>query len=159
MHTMLFPQNTLLRKAALVAAMALGCSAVAHAATPTPEPPQPIEVTQTAQLYFIEPLDGASVDRPFAIKFGLRTVTITPGMSPPVMSAPDNQIHLLIDAPPVSSNMPVLTSDQVRLLTADQKEKFVLPSGPHRLQLVQTDKNGVLAPLPVVSPVINIVVK
>ncbi|GLK87395.1 DUF4399 domain-containing protein [Pseudomonas turukhanskensis] len=142
---------------AVLIAMALGVGATAHAATP--EPAVPIEVTQTAQLYFMEPMDGATVDRPFAIKFGVRTVTVTPGMSPPVTAAPDNQIHLLIDAPPVSANMPVLRSDQVRLLTSDQKEKFVLPSGPHRLQLVQTDKNGVLAPLPVVSPVINITVK
>lgn len=144
---------------AVLIAMALGVGATAHAATPTPEPAVPIEVTQTAQLYFMEPMDGATVERPFAIKFGVRTVTVSPGMSPPVTAASDNQIHLLIDAPPVSANMPVLRSDQVRLLTSDQKEKFVLPSGPHRLQLVQTDKNGVLAPLPVVSPVINITVK
>lgn len=143
---------------AMLIAIALGVGATAHAAD-TPEPAVPIEVTQTAQLYFIEPLDGATVDRPFAIRFGVRTVTVTPGMSPPVTASPDNEIHLLIDAPPVSSNMPVLRSDQVKLLTSDQKEKFILPSGPHRLQLVQTDKNGVLAPLPVVSPVINIIVK
>lgn len=149
--------HTLLRNTALVAAMALSVSA--HAATPTPEPAQPIEVTQTSQLYFIEPSDGSTVDRPFAIKFGLRTVTVTPGMSPPVMADPLNQIHLLIDAPPVSANMPVLRSDQVRLLTDKQEEKLVLPNGPHTLQLVQTDKNGVLAPLPVVSPVIHITVK
>ena len=151
--------HTLLRNAALAAAMALGFGATAHAATPTPEPAQPIEVTQTAQLYFLEPANGGTVDRPFAIKFGLRTVTVTPGMSPPVTADPLNQIHLLIDAPPVSANMPVLRSDQIRLLTDKQEEKFVLPSGPHTLQLVQTDKNGVLAPLPVVSPVINITVK
>lgn len=143
---------------AMLIAIALGVGATAHAAD-TPEPAVPIEVTQTAQLYFIEPLDGATVDRPFAIRFGVRTVTVTPGMSPPVTASPDNEIHLLIDAPPVASNMPVLRSDQVKLLTSDQKEKFILPSGPHRLQLVQTDKNGVLAPLPVVSPVINIIVK
>ena len=155
MHMKLF---TPAAQAALLMALALGASSASVAAT-TPEPAVPIEVTQTAQLYFIEPQDGATVDRPFAIKFGLRTVTVTPGMSPPVMGSPDNQIHLLIDAPPVSANMPVLRSDQVRLLSEDKAEKFVLPSGPHRLQLVQTDKNGVPAPMPVVSPVINITVK
>lgn len=144
-------------QAALFTALALGAG-FAQAAS-TPEPAVPIETTQTAQLYFIQPTDGATVDRPFAIKYGLRTVTVTPGMSPPVTASPDNQIHLLIDAPPASANMPVLRSDQVRLLSDTQPEKFVLPSGPHRLQLIQTDKNGVPAPIPVISPVINVIVK
>ncbi|WP_027896542.1 DUF4399 domain-containing protein [Zestomonas thermotolerans] len=111
-----------------------------------------------AQVYFIEPADGAEVDQTFTVKFGLKGM----GVAPAGVDVPDTgHHHLLIDVDQMPAlDQPLPTSDAVRHFGKGQTETEVtLTPGKHTLQLVVGDKNHVPFDPPVVSEKITVTVK
>ena len=134
----------------LLAAFALAAPAMAE----TPRTPAPAG----ASVYFIAPADGATVDKTFPVKFGLKGM----GVAPAGTDAPaTGHHHLLIDVaelPPVDQPLPA--SDNIRHFGKGQTETEVtLPPGKHTLQLLVGDKNHVPLDPPVVSQKITVTVK
>jgi hypothetical protein len=117
----------------------------------TPAPAQ-------AQVYFIEPLDGAVVGQTFSVKFGLKGM----GVAPAGVDVPDTgHHHLLVDATTLPvMDQPLPVSEQVRHFGKGQTEtQLTLAPGPHSLQLLVGDKNHVPLDPPVLSQKITVTVK
>lgn len=111
-----------------------------------------------AQVYFIEPADGATVGQTFTVKFGLRGMGVAPaGVDMPATG----HHHLLVDGTELPAmDMPLPMTDQVRHFGKGQTETEVtLSPGTHTLQLLVGDKNHVPLDPPVISKKIEITVK
>lgn len=111
-----------------------------------------------AQVYFIEPVDGATVGQTFTVKFGLKGMGVAPaGVDVPATG----HHHLLVDV----SNMPLLDSalpmtEQIRHFGKGQTEtELTLPPGQHSLRLLFADKHHVPFDPPVISAPITITVE
>lgn len=125
-------------------------ASVASAETRTPAP-------AGAELYIISPRDGASLEGPITVRFGLRGM----GVAPAGVASPNTgHHHLLIDVALVDPTRPIPADDQHRHFGGGQTETVVeLPPGEHTLQLVLGDQNHVPHDPPVVSPRITIEVR
>ena len=136
----------------LCAALSLATCATAWAEMPrTPAP-------EGAQVYFIEPHDGATVDGTFTVRFGLKGMGVAPaGVDVPATG----HHHLLVDVEPLPAmDMPLPASDAVRHFGKGQTETEVtLAPGKHSLQLLLGDKNHVPLDPPVISEKISVTVK
>ncbi len=135
----------------LVAALLgpLGSAWAETARTPAPE---------GAQVYFIEPADGATVGQHFTVKFGLKGM----GVAPAGVDAPaTGHHHLLVDvAEPPAMAMALPATDNIRHFGKGQTEtELSLPPGQHTLQLLVGDKNHVPLDPPVMSRKISITVQ
>ncbi|MBM7062446.1 DUF4399 domain-containing protein [Pseudomonas sp. UL073] len=135
-----------------LAAALFGAAAAVHAETPRTAAPK------EAQVYFIEPADGAVVGQTFTVKFGLKGM----GVAPAGIDAPaTGHHHLLIDlteAPAMSLPLPM--TDKIRHFGKGQTEtELTLPPGEHTLQLLVGDKNHVPLDPPVISKKITVTVK
>ncbi|MGQ7959851.1 DUF4399 domain-containing protein [Pseudomonas sp. SP16.1] len=111
-----------------------------------------------AQVYFIEPQDGATVDGTFTVRFGLKGMGVAPaGVDVPATG----HHHLLVDVEPLPAmDMPLPASDAVRHFGKGQTETEVtLAPGKHTLQLLLGDKNHVPLDPPVISEKISVTVK
>jgi hypothetical protein len=135
---------------ALLAAFAVASLAPAAAQTPAPE---------GAKLYFINLKDGAEVDSPFLVQFGLSGM----GVAPAGLEKPNTgHHHLLIDAALSAEQLkePVPADDNHRHFGAGQTEAMVtLPKGQHTLQLVLGDWTHIPHMPPVMSAPITITVR
>ena len=142
--------KSLLATCGLLAACVLAAPAMADAPrTPAPE---------GAKVYFIAPQDGATVDRTFTVKFGLKGM----GVAPAGTDAPaTGHHHLLVDVAELPAlDKPLPASDNVRHFGKGQTETEVtLPPGKHTLQLLVGDKNHVPFDPPVISEKITVNVK
>lgn len=112
-------------------------SAVATAAEPMSPPA--VSVTSPspagAAVYFIEPLDGATVTPTFTVKFGLRGM----GVAPAGTDVPNTgHHHLLIDVADLpDSKQPLPANEHILHFGKGQTETQVtLTPGIHTLQLV-----------------------
>jgi hypothetical protein len=135
----------------LLAAL-LGAGGLVHAQTPRSAAPA------GAQLYFIEPSDGATVGQTFTVKFGLAGM----GVAPAGVDLPETgHHHLLVDVEQLPAmDQPLPTSDQVRHFGKGQTEtRISLPAGRHSLQLLLGDKNHVPLDPPVISEKISVTVE
>ncbi|WP_271410178.1 DUF4399 domain-containing protein [Pseudomonas sp. Q1-7] len=133
-------------------ALLLGAATATLAAVPrTPAP-------EGAQVYFIEPADGATVGQTFTVKFGLKGM----GVAPAGVDAPaTGHHHLLIDQDEAPAmDMPLPMTDSLRHFGKGQTEtQLTLPPGKHTLQLLVGDRNHVpLAPA-VISKEITVIVQ
>ncbi|HYQ38887.1 MAG TPA: DUF4399 domain-containing protein [Pseudomonas sp.] len=120
----------------------------------TPRTPAP----EGAKVYFIAPQDGATVDKTFTVKFGLKGMGVAPAGS----EAPaTGHHHLLVDVAELPAlDKPLPASDNVRHFGKGQTETEVtLPPGKHTLQLLVGDKNHVPFDPPVISEKITVNVK
>ncbi|MEK1905575.1 MAG: DUF4399 domain-containing protein [Pseudomonas sp.] len=111
-----------------------------------------------AEVYFIEPADGATVSQTFTVKFGLKGMGVAPaGVDMPATG----HHHLLIDGSVLPAmDAPLPMTDQLRHFGKGQTETEVtLQPGKHTLQLLVGDKNHVPLDPPVVSKKIEITVK
>ncbi|WXL25731.1 DUF4399 domain-containing protein [Ectopseudomonas mendocina] len=111
-----------------------------------------------ASVYFISPADGATVDKTFTVKFGLKGM----GVAPAGVDVPDTgHHHLLIDADPLPDlSQPLPATDNVRHFGKGQTEtELTLAPGKHTLQLLLGDKNHVPHNPPVLSEKITVTVK
>lgn len=110
-----------------------------------------------AGVYFIEPVDGATVQSPFKVSFGLHDM----GVAPAGVNQPNTgHHHLLINSPEVDLGMPLPTTDQVRHFGGGQTETtLTLEPGSYTLQLVLGDYAHIPHDPPIVSETITITVE
>lgn len=111
-----------------------------------------------AEVYILSPTDGAVVESPFAVKFGLKGMGVAPAG---VDVANTGHHHLLIDVtelPPAGK--PVPADDRHLHFGGGQTETTLdLPAGRHTLQLIMGDKHHLPHDPPVVSPRISVEVR
>ena len=135
---------------ALFGVFAVASFAPAAAQTPSPE---------GAKVYFINLKDGAEVDSPFLVQFGLSGM----GVAPAGVEKPNTgHHHLLIDATLTSEQMkePIPSDDNHKHFGGGQTEAMVtLPKGQHTLQLVLGDWTHIPLAPPVMSEAITITVR
>ena len=135
---------------ALFAVFAVAGVAPAAAQTPSPE---------GAKVYFINLKDGAEVDSPFLVQFGLSGM----GVAPAGVEKPNTgHHHLLIDATltPEQLKEPIPSDDNHKHFGGGQTEAMVtLPKGQHTLQLVLGDWTHIPHVPPVMSATITITVR
>jgi hypothetical protein len=128
--------------------IALFLSPAAAEVTRTPAPPE-------AEVYFIEPTDGATVPTTFTVKFGLKGMGVAPaGTDKPATG----HHHLLIDRelPPLDQPM---SGDIMHFGGGQTEAEVTLEPGVHTLQLLVGDQNHVPHDPPVASEKITITVE
>ena len=138
----------------LVAALVLGTlfggsAALAQERTPSPA---------GAEVYIINPKDGATVDNPVRVQFGLKGMGIAPAG---IKFDNTGHHHLLIDTDaPADQSAPLPASDKIVHFGKGQTETTVtLTPGKHTLQLLLGDANHIPHSPPVLSKKITITVK
>lgn len=139
-----------------------GEAAEPAAAAPGAEPAQPAGLTPTpapagAEVYFIEPMDGATVTNPVRVVFGLSGAGVAPAG---VEQQGTGHHHLLIDTGLPSAGLPIPSDDSHRHFGGGQTEtEIMLPAGSHTLQLVFADHLHVPHDPPIASEPITITVQ
>jgi len=122
------------------------------ASAQTPSPPD-------AKVYFINLKDGAELDSPFLVQFGLSGM----GVAPAGIEKPNTgHHHLIIDTTltPEELKQPIPADDHHLHFGAGQTEAMVtLPKGEHTLQLVLGDWTHIPHMPPVMSDVITVTVR
>jgi hypothetical protein len=140
----------LMLSAALIVASSFSASFVALAqGTPAPK---------DAALYFIWPLDGATLKGPFWCRFGLRNMGVTHAGD----TFPNSgHHHLFIDVnEPLDANEPIPQDKSHLHFGAGQTEtRLELTPGKHTLQLVLGDAKHYPFSPPLVSRKITITVR
>jgi hypothetical protein len=135
---------------ALSVLFAIASFSPAVAQTPSPE---------GAKVYFINLKDGAEVNSPFLVQFGLSGM----GVAPAGVEKPNTgHHHLLIDATLTAEQVkePIPADDNHSHFGAGQTETIVtLPQGQHTLQLVLGDWTHIPLVPPVMSEPITITVR
>lgn len=138
-----------------LAALLCASPLLAMAEPAVPQLPAP----EGAEVYFIEPADGATVGQTFTVKFGLKGM----GVAPAGVDAPPDtgHHHLLVDVTEMPLlDIPLPASEKIRHFGKGQTEtELTLPPGPHTLQLLIGDKNHVPMEPPVISKKISITVQ
>jgi hypothetical protein len=115
----------------------------------TPSPPG-------AEVYFVDPADGAKVPGKLKLHFGLRNMGIAPAGSDLPNSG---HHHLIIDAELPPLNKPIPSDFNHLHFGAGQTEADVtLPLGKHTLQLLLGDANHVPHNPPVMSKPLTVTV-
>lgn len=118
-----------------------------------------------AEVYFVNVEDGAKVDSPFTIVFGLKCMGIAPAG---IEQEGTGHHHLLIDRPPFGQGedgeeeyiYSIPADDHHKHLGGGQTEtELDLAPGTHTLQLILADHNHIPHDPPVVSEVITITVE
>jgi hypothetical protein len=135
----------------IAGALAFGVAVVAFAQlkrTPSPA---------GAEVYFIAPVDGASVTSPVAVKFGLKGMGVAPAG---IAFDGVGHHHLIIDAelPPLSMPIPA-DANHVHFGKGQTETTIELTPGKHTLQLLLGDQLHVPHDPAVVSKKITITVK
>jgi hypothetical protein len=117
----------------------------AKAATPAPE---------GARAYIISPRDGATVQNPVTVVFGLQNMGVAPAG---VDKADTGHHHLLIDTELPPSGQPIPADEHYRHFGSGQTQTTLeLAPGTHTLQLLLGDKNHIPHDPPVMSKRITI---
>ncbi len=129
-------------------------AAASETASPLPRQSAPADAT----VYIISPADGATVDRSFTVRFGLKGMGVAPaGVDKPGTG----HHHLLIDVdslPP--GNMPIPADKKHIHFGGGQTETTIeLEPGTHTLQLDLGDANHMQFKPPLVSRRITVHVK
>ena len=111
-----------------------------------------------AELYFVQPSDGATVEGTFKVVFGLRNMGVAPAG---VEKASTGHHHLLIDTEvPSDLSKPLPATDQIKHFGGGQTEtEITLQPGEHTLQLLLGNYAHVPHSQPVVSDQITITVE
>ncbi|MCZ6617821.1 MAG: DUF4399 domain-containing protein [Gammaproteobacteria bacterium] len=111
-----------------------------------------------ADVYFIEPADGAVVESTFTVRFGLRGMGVAPAG---IDMENTGHHHLLVDHEgDLDMNLPLPASDQVRHFGKGQTEtEITLPAGEHQLRLVLGNYLHIPHQPPVMSAEITVTVR
>lgn len=111
-----------------------------------------------AEVYFVQPIDGATVEGTFKVVFGLRNMGVAPAG---VEKADTGHHHLLIDTEvPSDLSKPLPATDQLKHFGGGQTEaEITLQPGEHTLQLLLGNYAHVPHSQPVVSEQITITVE
>lgn len=131
------------------ASLALAAVAVAQVArTPAPA---------GAELYFIEPVDGATVRGPVTVKFGLKGMGVAPAG---IQLANTGHHHLLIDTGLPALDKPIpADANHVHFGMGQTETTVDLAPGRHTLQLLLGDHLHIPHQPPVMSQQITITVQ
>lgn len=118
---------------------------------------QSVPAPKGAEVFFIEPADGATVKSPVRVVFGLRNM----GVAPALVEWPNTgHHHLLINAELGDLTKPIPNDPGYKHFGGGQTEAAVeLPPGRHTLQLVLGDHNHIPHDPPVMSKKITITVE
>ena len=110
-----------------------------------------------AEVYIIEPKDGAVVKNPVRVVFGLRNM----GVAPAGVNHPDTgHHHLLIDTDLPRLDRPIPSSDKVRHFGGGQTEtRLILLPGTHTLRLLIGDYAHMPHLPPIASDKVTITVR
>ena len=140
-----------MRGGLLVGLVMFGVAAVNAADLRSPAP-------DDAEVYFIEPLDEATVTETFTVKFGLTGMGVAPAG---IDMEGTGHHHLLIDVAMLPDmTMPLPASAQIVHFGKGQTETEVtLPPGVHSLQLVLGNYLHIPHDLPVLSDRITVTVE
>lgn len=115
------------------------------------------EAPADAQVYFIEPVDGATVATSFNVKFGLKGMGVAPAG---VEKKNTGHHHLLINVDNVDLGKPLPASDQYRHFGGGQTETEIsLEPGTYTLQLILGNHLHIPHNPAVVSEKITVTVK
>lgn len=116
--------------------------------TPAPE---------NAEVYFIQPHDGAVVESPVKIVFGLKNMGVAPAGT---MQKNTGHHHLIIDAPLPPLDQPIPSDEHHVHFGGGQTQTTIeLAPGKHTLQLLLGDATHIPHDPPVKSERITITVK
>ena len=135
--------------------LGVACSALAMAAFAQPRASAPAG----AKVYFIAPKNGATVQNPVVVKFGLKGMTIAPAGT---QTENSGHHHLLVDTDLSDLNLsaPLPANDKVLHFGKGQTETtLTLPPGKHTLELVFADYEHMSFDPPVHSKKITITVE
>ncbi|MFV8570868.1 DUF4399 domain-containing protein [Marinobacter sp. SBS5] len=116
------------------------------------------EAPANAEVYFVQPSDGASVQQNVKVVFGLRNMGVAPAG---VDKNNTGHHHLLIDTDvPSDLSKPLPATDNIKHFGGGQTETEIeLAPGTHTLQLLLGDHAHVPHSKPVVSDKITIKVE
>lgn len=111
-----------------------------------------------AEVYFVQPSDGATVESTFKVVFGLRNMGVAPAG---VDKAGTGHHHLLIDTGvPSDMSKSLPATDHIKHFGGGQTEtEITLQPGEHTLQLLLGNYAHVPHSQPVISEQITITVK
>ena len=135
--------------------LGVACSALAMAAFAQPRASAPAG----AKVYFIAPKNGATVQNPVVVKFGLKGMTIAPAGT---QTDNSGHHHLLVDTDLSDLNLsaPLPANDKILHFGKGQTETtLTLPPGKHTLELVFADYEHMSFDPPVHSKKITITVQ
>jgi len=141
--------NRLIMSATLAASSVFAANAALAGQTESPE---------GAKAYIISPADGAEVNSPVLVQFGLTNMGVAPaGVQKPATG----HHHLLIDLDKLPDfDAPMPSDEHHRHFGGGQTEvKLELPPGKHSLQLLLGDYSHTPHNPPVLSKKITITVK
>ncbi|MEO8672061.1 MAG: DUF4399 domain-containing protein [Tahibacter sp.] len=110
------------------------------------------------ELYFISPVDGATVGKELTVRFGLKGMGVAPAGT---IKEGTGHHHLLIDVTSLPAmDQPLPNDAQHKHFGAGQTESNIsLTPGDHTLQLVLGDAAHIPFDPPIVSPKITVHVK
>ena len=109
-----------------------------------------------AAVYFIHPLDGAVVNSPITVRFGLKGMGVAPAG---VEKAGTGHHHLIIDAPLPPMDENIINDENHLHFGGGQTETTIkVAPGKHTLQLLLGDQNHLPHSPPVYSRAITITV-
>ena len=101
-----------------------------HAQERTPAP-------ENAELYFISPVDGATLSNPITVRFGLNNMGVAPAG---IKYDGTGHHHLLVDTELPSLDFPIINDENHLHFGAGQTEVTLeLSPGAHTLQLLLGD--------------------
>ncbi|MBV6751192.1 DUF4399 domain-containing protein [Pseudomonas chlororaphis] len=145
--------KTLVSRVAL-ATVLLGSSMLAVAADGIPRTAAP----KDAKVFIVSPKNGATVDKTFTVKFGMKGLVLKPAGDETPGSG---HHHLLVDQKALPDpTLPIPATDTVIHYGKAQTEtQLTLTPGKHTLQLVAGDKNHMQFTKTVVSKTITVNVK
>lgn len=111
-----------------------------------------------AEVYFIQPADGAAVSQEFTVVFGLKNMGVAPAGTERKNTG---HHHILIDTDTLPDlTMPLPATDKIKHFGGGQTEtKLSLAPGEHTLQLVLGNHVHIPHKKPVISKKITITVK
>lgn len=132
----------------LVAASMAAAETTAISVERTPAP-------EGAEVYFIEPTDGATVPQTFTVKFGLTNMGVAPAGSDKPATG---HHHLLIDQEPPPFDQP-MGGDIMHFGGGQTETEVTLEPGTHTLQIILGDMKHVPHEPPVYSEQITVTVE
>lgn len=149
--------NTVLILSVLVGSTIAGCSKQDSAETTAPAAIDERPAAAGAEVFFVSPVDGATVQSPFGLEFGVTGMAIVPAGTDQEFSG---HHHLLIDVDLPPRGMPIPKDDNhLHFGDGSFATELSLPPGQHTLQLILGDHRHMPHDPPVVSEQITITVE